>query len=520
MKLRNLFITLGLSLTVGVGVLVGTLNGSNQSFEEADATIWRQNPTLYFVPSNNWAKDSASFKAEYYDNATKKGTATAVDTGYEFDGRKVYSLTISDGSWVSAVKMLRMSSNGSTQWNASAKFDISDSYDSNVNSLFMKADYSSYDNWSTGADVYWQKYMVDTFSLIGSFGGHSWDYDVDFTVNTASHTATLTDYSLSKGDALKIRNNHAWVADYGWSNVSSQNITDPNDRGENCFGNADGNIAVLHDGTYTFTLNYLTGAISITGTRAINDSDVNFEMYISSGGESYAPVTMELKTGSTTEFMITRDFATGEKFYFKYGSYYYHYSDVKSSCTLLGTQFIQEGNDVKALYHANYTIYFETASGDNFGAWLQYNSVSSAQVRSNVISFAQYFNEQVGGACDDQGETEISDLQTAWQNTQTRYANEPDNAIKTAIAGVTTSDLNDDVAEFAGKYDKVYYLRGNSLGQSGGEYLARGITPRQAMRTNVVGNDSNVFATVFVIIISMSVLTIAAYYFFKRSKKA
>ena len=363
------------------------------------------------------------------------------------------------------------------------------------------------------------------FSLIGSYGSNNWNADDDMTINTTTKTATLNSVVMEKGDAFKIRYNHAWDISYGWSNANGHiSITDPQNRGESCLADAnDGNnIEVLHNGTYNFSLNYSTGVLTITGTRAASDSAVAFEMFVSRGGAAFAPTEMALKGGSETEYMVTTDLVAGDKIYFKFGANYYHYSDFKENeGTTKGTQFGSDNDgNIVAFYNANYTIYVESATGSNHGAWFQYNSVSSAQIRANVISYATYFNNQVGGACKDDGSTTISELQTAWTNVKTRYDNSPDGGIKTSIAAATDSDENANVATFVEKYARVYYLRGSSLSSQGGDFLSKGITPRSSYVAGVkVENNNSNSASIVVVIITCVAISAVGGYFLLRKKK-
>lgn len=360
------------------------------------------------------------------------------------------------------------------------------------------------------------------FSMIGSFDGHEWNYDVDFEVNTATTTATLADITLAKGDTFKVRAFHQWAQSYDWSSASSHiSVTDAWSRGEACFGDSSGNIAVLHDGTYTLSLNYSTGALSITGARAEHDTETNFRIFISDdGGSSYTPTEMPLKAESTTEYVITRDFTVGERFYFRFGSDYYHYSDIKEACTLKGTQFVANGQNTEALYSGNYTIYFETKSGSGWGAWLQYNSVSSGQIRANVISYAMYFNGEVGGACHLDGSTVVSELQTAWTNVKTRFDNAPADDVRTAIKSATSEDENAYVSEFVGKYEKVYYLRGASLGDQGGDFLDKSITPKASNNAiSMMSNGSNNSVIAIAIVLStIAAAGIGSFFYFRKRR--
>lgn len=166
MNLKKLVSGLLLSTAIAAGIGVSVAS-QKSGVQKVEATVWKQNPIIYFVASNNWSGDNASFKMNYYDNATYKGQVSASDTGKKKDNRKIYSFTVSDGTWVSAVQFLRMNSTGSSQWNYSGTFDISDNYDTKaqdgVNTLYMTSTFATYDNWTTSnSGVSWEKYSEDT----------------------------------------------------------------------------------------------------------------------------------------------------------------------------------------------------------------------------------------------------------------------------------------------------------------------------------------------------------------------
>ena len=424
---------------------------------------------------------------------------------------KGYLRVISPGSWTTLLDNTKLGDDCDGIFDATTQptgdkniyCDTTGNYVVTMNSAKNRLDFST------------APHVAPIYSLIGDFGGHNWDYDEDFTVNEETTTATLNSISLAKGNSFKVRRNHDWAVSYAWAAANGHiNITDPLSRGEDCLGDAgpnDHNIAVLHNGTYNFSLNYSTGVLTITGTRANSDSDIAFEAYISTNGGEYVATEMALKAGSSTEYMMTRDFVAGEKMYLKYGSSYYHYSDFKDNeGTIKGKQFVANGNDAEALYNGNYTIYFETATGDNFGGWFQYNSVSEAQITANVISYAEYFNDEVGGVCDPQGKTTvISDLQAAWSSVKTRYDNAPADSVRTAIKGATASDPNAEVKEFVEKYASVYELRGNSLSAQGGDFLQKGITPVGANTTiRNISNSNKTNAWVIVVISSIVIVSL------------
>lgn len=510
MKLRHSLSIFGLVAMLGMGVGVG-LASAQKPVAEVRAAAGDRTSTHQFVGEalgigwNNGANENYQFIEQANGTFTWKGHFSAglfrVTKPGTWDQNRIGGDELGEG--------------------AGGAFVDNDDGDNNIKCL--TAGYYCATLNSTKTSISFAA-IDPEFGLIGSFAGHEWNYDETMVVNTTAKTATLSSFALAKGDVFKVRAFGQWAEEYGWDNASGHiSVTDEWDRGEDCFGHDSQNITVLHDGTYSIVLNYSTYELSITGARAEYDTEVTFRIFISNdGGSSYVPTTMELKPESSTEYMLTRDFAAGELFYFRFGSYYYHYSDLKDGCALADKQFVQTGEDGEALYHGNYTVYFETEAGDSWGLWLQYNSVSSAQERSNVISYATYFNDQVGGVCDPQGQTTvISDLQTAWSNVKAKYDNAPTDGIRNAIKAATGEDENAEVSEFVGKYNSVYYLRGSSLSSQGGDFLAKEITPKSSVgMPTIVGADSQSNPLVIIIAISGgAVLALIGGYFYFRKRK-
>ena len=508
MKMKNIFVTLaGLALLGGASI--GLANGQKTMKAEAAGGTETTGP-MYIAVSTTTVNNTANFSLSVECNVGDGGTLKTTSFASNGDTTTVSGKTIFFGHyterWGGVDHMkIRIYSGASmvtekvaySSWTTTGNFD---------GKLF------DFENES------WSAYTTTSYSVIGKFGEHNWDYDAVMTYSDG--TATIEGLELAKGDTFKVRKDRAWDTAYGWSNANGHiTVTDALDRGEPCFqdANDNNNIAVLHNGTYNISLNITSGAVTITGARAASDSAVAFKMMISNGG-AYSPVEMALKGGSETEYMITRDFTAGEKFYIEFGSNYWHYSDIKAGCTLKGTQFVANGQDVEALYSGNYTFYFETEEGGNFGGWLQYNSVSAAQIRANVISYATYFNDEVGGACKNDGSTTISELQAAWTNVKTRYDNAPADSVRTAIAAATSSDENEEVAEFAGKYQRVYELRGSSLSSQGGDFLNKGYTP--GAQATTLFNDKNNNALIIVLISAIAVSAVAAFYFLRKKKES
>lgn len=188
-----LFASLAVVLGLGAAGVAGIT--ALKETEKVEATIWRQNPTIYFIPSDNWVGDSATFKMNYYDNDAYKGKANATDTGNTYKSRKIYSFEVTDGSWVSAVQFLRFDSTGNSEWNYSGTFDISDNYDSDENTLFMTADSTSYSGWTAPADdILWTKQLTITktakeYNTSGTATGSTWSLGTEIALTNVSFPA-------------------------------------------------------------------------------------------------------------------------------------------------------------------------------------------------------------------------------------------------------------------------------------------------------------------------------------------
>ena len=474
MKAKHVFATLGLALTMGLGVTAGLA----MQFKEVKEVKAAAGDVL-----SGYQLVGAALGVGWNAGANNDYRFTEQNDGsYKWTGEisvERFRVIPGDGSWTTKLNCDNIDTDNDCDDTFVAASTVTSDLDKNIWCKTAGTYTITLNSGKNKLSFVKEVTPAPVFSLIGSYSTYDWDNDEDFVVNEATTTATLNSVVLEKGNSVKIRKNHDWGTAYGWSHANGHiNITDSLSRGEDCFGEGEtNNLAVLHNGTYNFSLNYSTGVLTITGERAATDSTVAFQLFVSSNGGAFAPEAMALKEGSSTEYMITRDFLAGDKFYIQFGSSYYHYSDFKDNeGTIKGKQFIESSGNVLALYSGNYTVYFETDNtGSNFGGWLQYNSVSAAQIRSNVISYAQYFNSEVGGACKNDGSTVVSELQAAWTNVKTRYDNAPANDVRTAIAAATNADENADVVTFVEKYAKVYHLRGSELASQGGDFLAKGI---------------------------------------------
>lgn len=196
----------------GAFALVNVSNRTNLKIEEkveqVSAENWTQNPTIYFVPSDNWVSNgSERFKMNYYDNSNYKGYVdmTLEGTGAAkglFYGRKVYKGVVSNGTYVSRIQILRLSNNWE-EWNHSGQIFLLENNSSPV--LMTDSTLNNWDDWTTDTSGVWLNDVQD-FSVCKTT-----DYSPSsstgrvFFNNSGTHWA---DNSTYKGCAV-----YAWGGD-------------------------------------------------------------------------------------------------------------------------------------------------------------------------------------------------------------------------------------------------------------------------------------------------------------------
>lgn len=84
-----------------------------------------------------------------------------------------------------------------------------------------------------------------TYSLIGVYGGHEWNYDTELTPNADESVWTL-DIELAANDAVKVRKNHAWSVSFGYGDLA--------DGHEATLEDAEGNVKIATAGKYHIVL--------------------------------------------------------------------------------------------------------------------------------------------------------------------------------------------------------------------------------------------------------------------------
>lgn len=154
MKIKNILASIALSATLVGGVFTSVFSlKADQNVEPVSAESWTQNPTVYFMPHNQWIQNgNERFKMNYYDNATHKGAVEMTYFGIStvkgpFYNRKVYKGTVTDGSYVSRIQVCRMDSSYSSQYNYSGQIYLLAGNSSPV--LICNSDLDYWNNFTT-----------------------------------------------------------------------------------------------------------------------------------------------------------------------------------------------------------------------------------------------------------------------------------------------------------------------------------------------------------------------------------
>ena len=243
MKANKLFVTIGLTLAMALGI--GTSLTMSHDIKPATAA-----ETSIYLKPGVWDKDGAWFAAYVWGsggNTWKKLT----DNGDDY-----YVAQIDTAAYPNVIFTRMDPSKTALGW---------DSKWNQTSDLTFPADKDCYKvtGWNAG-DGEWINHPVTpvdpVFSLIGNFGGHNWDVDVDMAYSAG--VATYSNLDLSAGDELKIRKDHDWTKAYGYSNLvsASEAYFNAPESGDN--------LIAKEDGKYSFSLDVADEEIIVTFTPA------------------------------------------------------------------------------------------------------------------------------------------------------------------------------------------------------------------------------------------------------------
>ena len=204
--------------TIAAAGVFGAVNFKSTKSKQETETVsvnaesWTQNPTIYFMPHNQWIQNgNERFKMNFYDNGTFKGDVEMTYLGIStvkgpFYNRKCYKGTVTNGSYVSRIQICRMDSNYSSQYNYSGQIYLTNDNASPV----LVCD--------SGLD-YWNNFTTDTS------GVRFIDYHTHAIYKTSDQTP-----STSTGRVFFYNSGTHWAsaagcAVYAWGgSASSQKI--------------------------------------------------------------------------------------------------------------------------------------------------------------------------------------------------------------------------------------------------------------------------------------------------------
>lgn len=212
MKFRHSLIIGCLTALLGVGAFVGLNVNKEAKIEMASADNHTQNPTIYFVPHDQWVLDgNERFKMNYYDWDTYKGELEMELYGISnvpgrYYNRKIYKAVVTDGSWVSRVQFFRMSSSY-VQENYSSQIYLTENNDNNV--LMTNEDLDYWNNWTVDTPGVWFDTLVHNAIYKTTDQAPSSTTGRVFFYNSGTHWAD---------------NNYAGCAVYAWGGSASPKL--------------------------------------------------------------------------------------------------------------------------------------------------------------------------------------------------------------------------------------------------------------------------------------------------------
>ena len=266
-------------LTAGVALVVGAFAFATvkEDSRQVKAEQGSGTQTTVYCAINSTTLGAQTLKAwvKYGTGGSDPNDLfTMTDTGETYNSNKVFSVSFRD-HWNGIGYIYFQLFNGE-EWAAEDKV---------IDNVWTTPTTYNGKIWvygSTGGNRVWNSYEPEvehTYAVAGILcGADRWGTNnIDMDVDSENHIATLSNLTLQKDDSFKIRADGGWSITYGWSDanghITISNIGDFDD-GDSCLAAAasDNNIDVIHDGTFNLSLNYSTGVLTITGTRANTDT--------------------------------------------------------------------------------------------------------------------------------------------------------------------------------------------------------------------------------------------------------
>lgn len=244
MKAKHVFLTMGLSLVMGLGVAAGM--SANREVKAANAVA----QTCYFDVNGqaNLMQGNERY-ATYYFNNTSNGWVSMTGVG-----GNIYSFS-ADPATYDHIILCRMNK-AATENKWENKWDQTGNLDFTTSTKYFRATSQSSDG------VFSAEAYTPVYGLVGDKIG--WTSDIDMVIDGVHATLTKV---MDAGDKVKVRANHAWTVSYGYNSLDSTS---------KALFTADGeNMQANESGAYTFDLNFATGTLNVT----FSDATVSVDIY-------------------------------------------------------------------------------------------------------------------------------------------------------------------------------------------------------------------------------------------------
>ncbi len=181
------------------------------------------------------------------------------------------------------------------------------------------------------------------------------------------------------------------------------------------------------------------------------------------------------------------------------------------------------GIDVSGEVTAN--LYLSLKSDNSSGKNVVY--IESTGYKE-AVEFAQAFETKFGfsstatsGVCNHDGSTEISAIQTAWQEMSEKYTDVTDETAKKVLKGEITSS-HTAITTFAQGYDYIYGKYSSDLASYGGDFAGRNptsLTNTSYPRVVNLTSDNNIAIVVVILIGSVSLIAAGSFLVIRKNKR-
>lgn len=564
MKLKNLLITLGLTLTVGAGVAVGLKANTNfeqvkaydsrlhivgngtfgswdttgavQLQDDGDSNIGKK--TGLSVSANSefkiayidggsiqWGWDSygsGAMDSKTYTFAEASGANVKIkyDGIYNFfltDSYKVYmsrDLTISfdanNGTVSPTSKTVTQEYSGGTNTYGDLPTPTRDGYDFDgwyTASTGGTEVTSSSSTYSLTADqtlyAHWTEKTVYPTGIFLASSDESWAIDTDITWTS---TGTANEYTLTRDFVANEEFQAVGRTDMYESSYTWYNATDVSSNHSVAYPayKSGNNVKITNAGNYTVKVNVSTGVYQVFANDFIIPTTVVYYQGGTTGEEGdYSDASQESTITATLDAETNFGISVTNSF----GSFFFGYETVDESCEAVTNDLISQGAEKESGVHyihvkedKTFSIYVK----DDGSIWMK-----EADDNTQAYAWAKYFLNHVG--CNASGTSSPS----GWDNVASKYGNLPSTCKTTYfVEGEADEHSDDAIKQALARYD--YAVTHHTS-------LTRFIVGRevaQSNRVNIIGTVQSQGAVMVIVIIGiLSITGVGAYYFFRKSRK-